>query len=394
MMGSSPCRQSKLQIINSKSQTLKFIYLDYAAGIGNPSSIHSAGREAKALLETARAKIGAVISARPEEIIFTGSGSEANNLALNVSGHIVTTNIEHHSVMRPAQQRNATFVPVEPNGIVNPQKILAAIRPNTVLVSVHYANNEIGVIQPIKEIKKKIENWKLKIHGKTPFFHVDACQAAGYLPLNVQELGVDLMTLNASKIYGPKGIGCLFVRRGVKIAPMILGGDQERGRRAGTESVELAVSFAEALEIASEHRKTNTEKLTKLRDWFIAQLPEARLNGDPVERLPNNINISFDGVDGEMLLLALDAHGICVSTGAACTTTSNEPSHVLRAIAPQPPSYSKRGAKGEILGNLRLTLGRATTKKELEYTLKILKKEVARLQNLSAPSESNRGPLP
>ena len=394
MMGSSPCRQSKLQIINSKSQTLKFIYLDYAAGIGNPSSIHSAGREAKALLETARAKIGAVISARPEEIIFTGSGSEANNLALNVSGHIVTTNIEHHSVMRPAQQRNATFVPVEPNGIVDPQKILAAIRPNTVLVSVHYANNEIGVIQPIKEIKKKIENWKLKIHGKTPFFHVDACQAAGYLPLNVQELGVDLMTLNASKIYGPKGIGCLFVRRGVKIAPMILGGDQERGRRAGTESVELAVSFAEALEIASEHRKTNTEKLTKLRDWFIAQLPEARLNGDPVERLPNNINISFDGVDGEMLLLALDAHGICVSTGAACTTTSNEPSHVLRAIAPQPPSYSKRGAKGEILGNLRLTLGRATTKKELEYTLKILKKEVARLQNLSAPSESNRGPLP
>ena len=394
MMGSSPCRQSKFQIINSKSQTLKFIYLDYAAGIGNPSSIHSAGREAKALLETARAKIGAVISARPEEIIFTGSGSEANNLALNVSGHIVTTNIEHHSVMRPAQQRNATFVPVEPNGIVDPQKILAAIRPNTVLVSVHYANNEIGVIQPIKEIKKKIENWKLKIHGKTPFFHVDACQAAGYLPLNVQELGVDLMTLNASKIYGPKGIGCLFVRRGVKIAPMILGGDQERGRRAGTESVELAVSFAEALEIASEHRKTNTEKLTKLRDWFIAQLPEARLNGDPVERLPNNINISFDGVDGEMLLLALDAHGICVSTGAACTTTSNEPSHVLRAIAPQPPSYSKRGAKGEILGNLRLTLGRATTKKELEYTLKILKKEVARLQNLSAPSESNRGPLP
>ena len=353
---------------------MKRIYLDYAAGIDNPSSIHAAGREAKAALESARAKIAKIISARPDEIIFTGSGTEANNLALNIAGHIVTTNIEHHSIMRPAQQRGASFVSVEPNGIVDPQKILAAIRPDTALISVHYANNEIGVIQPIKVIAKTLHATR---YTNRVLLHTDACQAAGFLNLNVQELGVDLMTLNASKIYGPNGIGCLFVRRGINIVPMIIGGDQERGRRAGTESVALATGFAEALAVASEQRparrsggKTNTEKLVKLRDWFIAQLPEARLNGDPIERLPNNINISFDDIDSEMLVLALDAHGICVSTGAACTTSSNEPSHVLQAISPPTPSYDKRG-------NIRITLGRSTTKKDLEYTLKILKKEIA-----------------
>ncbi len=336
---------------------MKRIFLDYAAGIDNPSSVYASGRAAKKLLDDARSRIAKILNCRAEELVFTGSGTEANNLAIFgiPEGHIVSTNIEHHSILRPLEKRgDVVFVPVEPNGIVNPQDINKAIRPDTKLVSVIYANNEIGTIQPIRAIKKAI--------GKVPL-HTDACQAAGFLNLNVQELGVDLMTINGSKIYGPHGVGALFVRRGVKLAPQLLGGDQERGLRAGTQNPALAMAFAKALETCNTQRVTRIVKMTKLRDWFISQIPEAKLNGDAQERLPNNINLSFDDVDGEMLMLRLDLKGIEVSTGAACTVTSNEPSHVLQAI----------GATG---GNIRITLGRDTTKKDLQQVVKILKQEV------------------
>lgn len=361
----------------------KTIYLDYAAAtpldsrvkreilkyldvFGNASSVHASGREAKAVIDDAKARIGKILHCRAEEIVLTGSGTEANNLAIfGISpqdGHIVSTNIEHHSILRPLQKRgNATFVPVQSNGIVNPQDIAKAIRPDTILVSVIYANNEIGTIQPLKAIRKVI--------GKV-LLHTDACQASGYLNLNVQELGVDLMTINGSKIYGPKGVGALFVRRGTRLEPQILGGDQERGIRAGTQNPALIAGFAKALAVASEKREAQSEKLTTLRDWLIAQIPDARLNGDAILRLPNNINISFDGIDGEMLMLALDLHGIEVSTGAACTVSSNEPSHVLKAI----------GATG---GNLRITLGRDTTKRDLLKFIFLFERTIQNLRQAS-----------
>ena len=250
------------------------IYLDYAAATpldsrvkreiltaldvyGNPSSVHEYGRAAKEVLNDARKRIGAILECRPEELIFAGSGTEANNLAIFGigDGHIVSTNIEHHSVLRPLERRgNVTFVPVQKNGLVDPVDIAKAIRPDTVLVSVIYANNEIGTVQPIRKIGLEIRNSKLELDGKVPLFHVDACQAAGFLDINVQNLGVDLLTINGSKIYGPKGTGALFVRRGIRLAPLILGGDQERGLRAGTENPALFAGMAEALEIAEAER--------------------------------------------------------------------------------------------------------------------------------------------
>ncbi len=353
------------------------MYFDYAAAtpmdarvkrevlkhldvFGNSSSVHESGRKAKELLDDSRTRIGRILHCRPEELVFTGSGTEANNLAVFgvPKGHIVSTNIEHHSVLRPLEKRgNVTFVPVQPNGIVDPNAIAKAIRPDTVMVSVIYANNEIGTIQPIREIKKVI--------GEGLLLHVDACQAAGLININVQELGVDLMTINAAKVYGPKGIGALFVRRGTKITPQILGGDQERGLRAGTQNPALATGFAKALELADAAKEKESARLTKLRDWLIGEvlkMPGARLNGDAQKRLPHNINISFEGVDGEMLMLKLDQEGVEVSTGAACTISSNEPSHVLQAI----------GARDG--GNIRVTLGHSTTKKELEKLVQILPK--------------------
>src|SRR3989344_1321372 len=292
---------------------MKRIYLDYAAGVGNSSSVHADGRAAKKVLDTARAKIGAVLHCRPEEIVFTGSGTEANNLAIfgvPQDGHIISTNIEHHSILRPLQKRGApTFVPVKQNGIVDPADIAKALRPNSVPVSVIYANNESGTVQPIKEISKAIQNWKLKtgnwkLHGKAPLFHVDACQAAGYLDINVQNLGVDLMTINGAKVSGPQGTGALFVRRGTRLAPMILGGDQERGMRAGTENPTLLMDFAKALEAAAKNRERESKRLYSLRDRCIStilkEIPGSHLNGDPILRLPNNINISFNDVDGPL----------------------------------------------------------------------------------------------
>ena len=350
---------------------MKRIYLDYAAGVGNPSSVHEEGRKAKKIIDDAKTRIGKFLHCRAEELVLTGSGTEANNLAIfgtvyPQEAHIISTAIEHHSILGPlAKFKNVTYILPKTNGIVDPDDIAKALRPDTKLVSVMYANNEIGTIQPIRAIKKAIGDILL---------HTDACQASSYLNLNVQELEVDLMTINSSKVGGPAGIGALFVRRGVKLMPQILGGDQERGLRAGTQNPALAQGFAKAFEKAQAMKEKESARLVKLRDWFIAQFPEATLNGDALLRLPNNINLSFDGVDGEMLMLRLDERGIAVSTGAACTVTSNEPSHVLQALYPtRPPLYGKGEAKE---GNIRITLGRSTTKKDLARAVKIIKEEI------------------
>ena len=358
---------------------------------GNASSLHKSGLSAKNLIDKSRNLVAKVLNAGTDEIIFTGSGTEANNLATlgiaralkKYGKHIVTTSIEHHSVLNACKKLSKegfkiTYVGVDKNGIVNPDDIKKAVRKDTVLVSVAYANNEIGTIQPIQQIAKAIRNFRKNnkpgANEKLPVFHSDACQAAGYMDLNVQKLGIDLLSLNGSKIYGPKGVGCLFVKRGINIEPIMFGGSQERGLRPGTESPPLIVGFAKALELADKNREKESGRLVKLRDYavskMLAEIPGSSLNGDAKERLPNNINISFEDVDGEMLVFALDKKGIEVSTGAACTTSETGPSHVLKAIG------KKSG------DNLRVTLGRFNAKKDVDYLIKVLPAVVAKLRKV------------
>ena len=358
---------------------------------GNASSLHKSGLSAKKIVDKSRNLVAKVLDAGTDEIIFTGSGTEANNLATlgiaralkKYGKHIVTTSIEHHSVLNACKKLSKegfkiTYVGVDKNGIVNPDDIKKAVRKDTVLVSVAYANNEIGTIQPIQQIAKAIRNFRKNnkpgANEKLPVFHSDACQAAGYMDLNVQKLGIDLLSLNGSKIYGPKGVGCLFVKRGINIEPIMFGGSQERGLRPGTESPPLIVGFAKALELADKNREKESGRLVKLRDYavskMLAEIPGSSLNGDAKERLPNNINISFEDVDGEMLVFALDKKGIEVSTGAACTTSETGPSHVLKAIG------KKSG------DNLRVTLGRFNAKKDVDYLIKVLPAVVAKLRKV------------
>lgn len=415
---------------------MKRVYLDYAAttpldlrvkramepyfakAFGNPSSIHAEGVAAKKAVDEARTKVARALEARAEEIVFTSGGTEANNLAIfgtvfsssptrlrgstpslrggrgwvhtntttpSASGgypssteegrkmvpHIVTTNIEHSSVLGPLRElerhgrAEVIYVPVEKNGIVNPEKIISAIRPNTVLVSVMYANNEIGTIQPIAKIGKMIR--ALRVH---PLFHVDACQAPLYLNCLVNALGVDLLTLDGHKIYGPKGVGCLYVRRGVQLAPTLFGGGQERGLRATTENIPAIVGFAEALRLAVAEREKESTRLHSLCDYFYTsilqntEIENAVINGSMEigERLPNNLNISLSGIDTEMLTLQLDAAGIACSTKSSCLK-DEKVSYVVAALS---------GDKTRAVSTLRFTLGRATTKKDIEYAVKVL----------------------
>jgi cysteine desulfurase len=380
---------------------MKRVYLDHAATtpldprvkkamdvfwsekFGNPSSLYKEGREAKRALNGARADIAKIINSRSEEIIFTNGGTESDNLAIfgivnkNKKGHIITTKFEHHAVLNSIKFLekngfNVTWLDVGKEGIVDPKDVERALKPNTVLVSVMYANNEIGTIQPIKEIGKI-----LKKHPAV--FHTDACQAAGYLDLNVEKLGVDMMTINGSKMYGPKGIGFLYVKKGVKLQPFLHGGEQEKKLRPGTENVPAIVGLAEALKIAQKEKNNEVKRLTSLRGYFIKRLtteiPKTFLNGHPQLRLPNNINISVLGTEGEAVLLYLDEHGVSCSTGSACSSESLEPSHVIMALK-KPHEYGH--------GSLRFTLGRKTTKKEIDYVMKILPEVVAKLRSISA----------
>lgn len=389
---------------------MKKVYLDYASTTyldkevlkamkpyfekiyANPSSIHQEGRKAKYALYQAREKIARILNCQPTEIIFTGSGTESCNLAIlgiaeNFSekkGHIITSKIEHSAVLKPCQKLEkqgfkVTYLPVGREGIVKISDLEKAIQPDTFLVSIMYANNEIGTIQPISEIGKLIKKLNIKLLAQSKiYFHTDACQAAGFLNLDVKKLGVNLLTLNGSKIYGPKGIGMLYVGQETPIKPLILGGVQEEGKRAGTENLAGILGFAKALELAQKDRKKESKRLTKLRDYLIfgieKKIPKVVLNGHREKRLPNNVNVSILDIEGEAVLLWLDKYGILASTGSACDSQSLEPSHVILALN-RPYEFAH--------GSLRFSLGKKTNKKDIDYLLKALPKIAKRLRNIS-----------
>ena len=301
--------------------------------------------------------------------------------------HIITSLIEHHAVLNSLQHLqkkenfSITLAPVKKNGIVGAEEIVKNIKPETILISVMYANNEIGTIQPIRQIAKLIKKWKADNNRgplEPPFFHTDACQAAGYLDLDVKKLGVDLMTLNGSKIYGPKGVGMLYLRRGLNLEPIVFGGGQEKGLRSGTENLAGIVGFAKALDLAQKNRKKETARLLALRDYFfkriLKNISKTFINGDLINRLPNNINVSILDIEGEAVLLYLDEAGISASTGSACDSSRLEPSHVILALG-RPYEYAH--------GSLRFTLGKQTVKEEIDYTVRALKETVEKLRQIS-----------
>ena len=385
----------------------KIIYLDYAATtpvipavlaamrpyftgkFANPGSIHQKGQEAMKAVDDAREVVKNFLGASAlREIIFTGSATEANNLAIlgviprNLRtpgvGHIITTAIEHESVLEPMRVlekdgiTQVTYLKPDSNGLISARQVMDALRPETVLVSIGYANNEIGVIQPISEIAKVIQDFRKsnqKPGSHFPVFQVDAAQAAQFLDMNVERLGVDLMTLSAHKIYGPKGIGALYVRDGIKLRPILYGGGQEYGLRSSTQNVPYIVGLAYALAVTRKWQSGGgQQKILKLRDYLLDNILRAiqrtALNGSLEKRLPNNINICFGGeTDGEALLIALSEKGICVSSGAACSARSQKASHVIQALG--------KSAK-EASASLRITLGRMTTRKEADDFLAVL----------------------
>lgn len=366
----------------------------------NPSSLHSPGQKAGAAVRLAREKIAAAMNGHANEIIFTSGGTESDNLAVigsvlsaasavkakfgaDAKPHVVTTAIEHHAVLEPllhlqkSGDIELTVLAPQKKGIINASDVVSALNERTVLVSVMYANNEIGTIQPIGDIGRALLKWRKENSTAYPYFHSDACQAAAYLDLNVEKLHVDLLTLNGGKIYGPKGVGMLFVRRGTKIQPLTRGGGQERGLRSGTENVPAIVGLASALEIAQKDKDKENERLTVLRDMLIEgllRIPKSRLNGDAINRLANNVNISFLDIEGEAAMLYLDAKGIYCSTGSACASTELEPSHVIRALG-----LSYEAAHG----SLRFSLGRYTTKAQINQVIKHLPGIIERLRKIS-----------
>lgn len=356
----------------------------FTENYGNASSIYEVGQRSKEAITTAREEIAKVLGAKTEEIYFTAGGSEADNWALKAAfeaygkkgNHIITTKIEHHAILHTCEYlekkgAEITYLDVDENGLVNLDELQKAIRPETILISIMFANNEIGTIEPVKEI-----GMIAKEHGV--LFHTDAVQAFGQVPIDVDEMNIDMLSSSAHKINGPKGIGFLYIRKGVKIRSFVHGGAQERKRRAGTENVPGIVGYGVAAKRAAETMKERTAKERELRDYFIdrvlKEIPYVKLNGDPVKRLPNNINLSFRFVEGESLLIMLDMKGIAASSGSACTSGSLDPSHVLLAI----------GLPHEIAhGSLRLTLGEDTTKEDLDYTLEQLKEIIGKLRDLS-----------
>lgn len=350
---------------------------------GNAGSMHTKGLEAAHALNLSRKKVAEILNCHNKEIIFTSSGTESINLAIKGAAaqlrakgnHIISTTIEHPAVLDTLEYLEEkgfeiTLVEVESNGIVNPKKIERVIKPNTILISVMYANNEIGTIQPINEISQIAKE-------KNIMLHTDACQAANSENLNVKELGVDLLSLNGSKIYGPKGIGCLYKKDSVKLEPLIHGGGHESGLRSGTENIPAIVGFAKALELAQNYKEDYIKKLSILRDYLIESLlkiPDTILNGDAKKRLANNVNITFLNIEGEAILLKLDKEGIYASSGSACTSKSLDPSHVILAL----------GRPYEVAhGSIRFTLSKYTTKQDLDYLINIMPHIVKELRGLS-----------
>ena len=378
------------------------VYLDYAATTptdprvveamrpyftelyGNPSSLHAFGQEAKSAVEKARGQLAALLGCKTEEIVFTSGGTEADNQALEgvafanekKGNHIIVSKIEHHAVTECCEFLKKrgfeiTYLPVDKYGLVDPDVVEKAITPKTILVSVMHANNEIGTIEPIAEISKRVKE-------KGVVFHTDAVQTVGHLPTKVDELGVDLLSLSAHKLYGPKGVGALYIRKGTRVIPFLHGGAQENNRRASTENVPGVVGLGAAAEIAGREMAEEAKRLQPLRDKLIkgllGKIPEVQLNGHPTERLPNNVNVSVHFIEGESMLLNLDMLGIAASSGSACTSGSLEPSHVLLAI----------GLPHEIAhGSLRFTFGKNTTEAEIDYVLDNLPQIVEKLRKMS-----------
>ena len=378
------------------------IYLDYAATtptdpqviaamepyffekFGNASSLHAYGQEAKKALEDSRQAVAESINAKPEEIVFTSGGTESDNSALlgvayaleKKGRHIITSSIEHHAVSEPAKLLEKrgfriTYLPVDKYGMVSPEDLKQAISNETIFISIMHANNEIGTIQPIAELAKIAKE-------KGIYFHTDAVQTFGHIPINVNELNVDLLSLSAHKFYGPKGVGALYIRKGTRMETFLLGGDQERGRRASTHNISGIVGCSRAVQLCLENMENETKLQTALRDRLIKEIPAkvdaVRLNGHPTKRLPNNVNFSIKYIEGESMLLSLDMLGIAVSTGSACTSTSLEPSHVLLAI----------GLDHETAhGSLRITMGRWTRESDIDYLMEKLPMVVKKLRAMS-----------
>lgn len=385
------------------------IYLDYNAttpvdarvleamlpyfghAFGNASSIHSAGQHARAAVDRARESVAALLNAAPASIVFTSGGTEADNLALlgcvaaiasPTKKHVITTAIEHHAVLNACQELErrgveVTYVAAGPDGIVDPDDVRRAIKPETGLISVMHANNEIGTIQPVDEIGRIAADADV-------YFHCDAVQSAGKLPIEVNRLGVDLLAISAHKIYGPKGVGALFVRPGTPLEPQMFGGHHERDRRPGTENVSGIVGLGKAAELARTHLAEDAARLSALRDRLedalLDSIPHIRVNGDRRRRVCNTSNVTFDAAGGEALLIALDLEGLACSTGAACSSGSVEPSHVLTAIGL---------CDDEARSTLRFSLGRNTTAEDIDTAIRVIPRVVERIRALSPRSQTN-----
>ena len=365
-------------------RVLKAMLPYFTEEYGNPSSIYEVGRNSKKAIEKAREQVAVALCAEPSEIYFTSCGSEADNWAIRgiaekllAKGkkHIITSVFEHHAVLHTCEylEKNGfevTYIPVSDKGLINPDDIKKAIRPDTALVTIMYANNEIGTIQPIPEIAKIC-------HEAGVLFHTDAVQAIGNVPINVKEQGIDMLSLSGHKIHAQKGIGVLYIKKGISIPNLIFGGGQERGKRAGTENVPAIVGLGEAITAAVENIPAKIEKVTALRNRLIdgiLKLPRTRLNGDRELRLCGNSNTSIEGVEGESLLLMLDMNKICASSGSACTSGSLDPSHVLLSL----------GLKHEVAhGSLRLSISEETTDEDIDYILEVIPKVVERLRAMS-----------
>jgi cysteine desulfurase len=375
----------------TRPEVVKAMLAYFADAFGNPSSIYSYGQEAKGAIEEARTKVAELIGARTEEIIFTSGGTEADNYALkgaafaneHKGNHIITTPIEHHAVLEVCkflEKRGfqITCLPVDEYGMVDPDDVRKAITSKTILVSVMHANNEVGTIEPVEDIGQFVREAGV-------YFHSDAVQTVGHIRVNVDELKVDLLSISGHKFYGPKGVGALYVRKGTKLVPLMHGGEHEKRRRAGTENVPGIVGLGKAAELAGQEIGKEAERLARLRDQLVGGLVEKidhiRLNGHPTRRLPNNVNVSVDFVEGESMLLNLDLEGICASTGSACSSASLEPSHVLMALGLSPEQAH---------GSLRFTFGRENTEADVERVLEVLPGIVAKLRAMSPLLKSQK----
>jgi cysteine desulfurase len=387
---------------------MKKVYLDYAATtpahpevvaamlpyfedkFGNPSSLHAFGRETKAAIQGARLMVADLLGADQSEIVFTSSGTEADNFALEgiafarekEGRHIISTPIEHHAVLETLkclEKRGfkVTYLPVDQYGMVDPADVKKYVTDETILISVMHANNEIGTIEPLAEISSVVKELNSTRKNRI-YLHTDAVQTVGQIPVNVNELGVDLLSLSGHKFYGPKGVGALYIRKGIRIAPFIHGGEQERGRRASTENVPGIVGFGCVCEIVKKELPVWMKEVAclrdKLREGLFAKIPEIELNGHPTQRLPKNLDISVKYVEGESMLLNLDLEGVAVSTGSACSSGSLEPSHVMLAIGKTPEQAH---------GSIRFTLGRLTTEADIDYVLEVFPPVVERLRKMS-----------